>query len=44
MASPRPTSPPQAFVTPIEQAKAADTRARRVAKAAEALADGRKGV
>lgn len=32
----------KAFVTPIEQAKAADTRARRVAKAAEALAARRK--
>ncbi|MDO9406946.1 YdeI/OmpD-associated family protein [Patulibacter sp.] len=32
------------FVTTIEQAKAAETRARRVAKAAEALAAGRKRV
>lgn len=32
----------KAFVTPIEQAKAEDTRARRVTKAADALAEGRK--
>jgi hypothetical protein len=32
------------FVTPIEQAKAADTRARRVERAVEALAAGRKRV
>lgn len=34
----------KAFVTPIEQAKAEDTRARRIEKAADALAERRKRV